>query len=119
MDFLQSLLSWENLTVLLGIIGGVWSGFKVIVGRIIKAVDEVEDVITKGAEVMKESSNVLNAVVLAGTPEKDTGNIIITAEEWNNIKEKGLAVQNLTIEFQEESKEAWAAVKGIFKKNKS
>jgi len=117
MEFLQSLLTWENGATIIGIITAVWGGAKVIIAKVAKAVDEIEDVVTSGAKLMSETADVLNAVTAAGKPDKD-GSIKITAEEWQKVKVEAVQVKQAASSFMFEIKDAWSALKAVFKKSK-
>lgn len=106
----------EMVLYLVGLLLTAFGSLKYYVVRAGKAIDEVEDVVVKAAEVMEESAKVMTAFVSALKPDED-GNIKITPEEWNEITNRSEAVKETCKEIVPEVDQALAAIKDIFKKD--
>lgn len=106
------------LEVLLMVGGFIVTGFasvKIIFKKVMRAVDEIEDVVTASAETLKEGVDVLNSIVNAGKPEAD-GSIKFTSAEWAIVRREVVEVKAAALKVPKELKEAVISVKAIFKK---
>lgn len=105
----------DIILMVFGFLLTAWTTAKVIFAKVVRAVDEIEDAVTTGADVLKQSSDVLNAIVEAGKPDAD-GSIKISPTEWAKIKTEVKEVKKATDSFMFELKEAWSALRAVFKK---
>lgn len=105
----------QIILYILGLVVTAFASVKVVFKKVMTALDEVEDVVTVGGAVLKESAEALNAIVEAGKPD-EAGGISFTAEEWANIKKEVKEVKTAADKFPKELDEAWTSIKAVFKK---
>ncbi len=111
-----------NLTDIILMVGGLivtyFGVVKSIFKKVIKSFDELEDVIIVGGKIATDSAEVLTAIVEAGKPDEN-GAITFTSVEWEKIKGEVKDVKAGAAQFSIELKEAVAAGKAIFQKEKN
>ena len=93
----------------------VWGGAKLMFRKIWKVIDEVEDVISKSAELMKEVADVPAAFMNLAEIKKD-GTVVFKPENWERVKDEISQVQTKVTAWKKELTEAINAIKGLFGK---
>lgn len=108
---------WQTLFTIFGFLATGFTVVKVIVGKVIKFVDEAEDVISASAQVLVSSSEALSVIIDSLQVDAD-GSLKITPEEFEKIKKEVKEVKVDAQKIPKEVEEALVSLKAIFKKAK-
>ena len=107
----------EIITMILGALFSMWGVAKLWIKKIWKTIDEFEDVVSESAQLMKEVADV-PAAFLNLAEIKDDGSVVFKPENWEKLKTEISEVTTKIDEWKVQLKEAIAAFKNLFKKEK-
>jgi hypothetical protein len=106
---------YEIIGAVLGFLVTAVFAVRVVFSRVYKAIDELEDVVTAGINIVKEGHDVLTSL-LSVAEIKQNGTVVIKAENYKQVVKEAKEVGEGLEVFKKEAAEAVAAAKEIFKK---